>query len=163
MRAWRLCGRFLTQTNAFHFYGSFLQENSKCFMNLAVDFLSTAPQDTRQGHHYGLCSWKEELKTFWLPYFSKGFCPREIRVRSQKVKDLFIWLLLLRIQIKRTGLLHYTKFPKQETVGGGFSALPSSSLNSPSLTKELPTAGWLPSGQNGRCQGWTSILESLFI
>lgn len=48
---------------ALHFYGSFLWKGSKCFMNLAIDFLSTAPQDAKQGHHYGLCSLKELLKT----------------------------------------------------------------------------------------------------
>ena len=49
-------GGFQHDCTALHFYGSFLWKGSKCFMNLAIDFLSTAPQDAKQGHHYGLCS-----------------------------------------------------------------------------------------------------------
>lgn len=35
-------------------------------MNLAIDFLSTAPQDRKQGQHYGLQPLKEELRTVCL-------------------------------------------------------------------------------------------------
>ena len=38
-------------------------EKTKHSMNLTIDFPFTAPQDTKQGHHYGLYSLQEELKT----------------------------------------------------------------------------------------------------
>lgn len=44
-------------------------------MNLAIDFLCTAPQDTKQGHHYGLYSLKGELKTALTALFPKGALP----------------------------------------------------------------------------------------
>ena len=50
-------------------------EKTKHSMNLAIDFPFTAPQDTKQGHHYGLYSLQEELKNSLTAFLLQGNVP----------------------------------------------------------------------------------------
>ena len=52
-------------------------------MNLAIDFPFTAPQDTKQGHHYGLYSLQEELKNSLTAFLLQGNVPWEISSNLQ--------------------------------------------------------------------------------
>lgn len=58
-------------------------EKTKHSMNLAIDFPFTAPQDTKQGHHYGLYSLQEELKNSLTAFLLQGNVPWEISSNLQ--------------------------------------------------------------------------------
>ena len=61
MKVWRL--GVPSTTVLPHISMAPFSEKTKHSMNLTIDFPFTAPQDTKQGHHYGLYSLQEELKT----------------------------------------------------------------------------------------------------
>lgn len=58
-------------------------EKTKHSLNLAIDFPFTAPQDTKQGHHYGLYSLQEELKNSLTAFLLQGNVPWEISSNLQ--------------------------------------------------------------------------------
>ena len=88
-------------------------EKTKHSMNLAIDFPFTAPQDTKQGHHYGLYSLQEELKNSLNCLPSPGECACGKSVLTCKFK--FIVMLLPNRQIGMTKF-NFKHTPKQKNV-----------------------------------------------
>lgn len=86
-------------------------KKTKHSRNLTIDFPFTAPQDTKQGYHYGLYSLQEELKTVCLPSPGEPACGKS----DATCKLKFIVMLLPKRQVGMTKF-NFKHIPKQKNI-----------------------------------------------